>query len=237
MTHLEASKRLVDDTALFDVSFDGGTTWDTIVLDSGVYNTYYELTTAIELAVLAATGKTSPDFYCTPTSTGVELRSDTYTPQYSIYGALAWLGFSGGVYSGQVVASDQLPEYVFNTPYPPFGPTWTLQLQRQANFTDAGDVVGVLRKRVVYLEEHLHWRLAEQDAWEAFFPVAFAAATVAVFPHYTGTPGTDYVETPLQGTGYALLELTDDTHAVDGPEPSPHYSGQVVKIKGVVHGL
>jgi len=218
--------------------------------------THYHLCRAIEAAVYAATGygPTDDSFYLSQnyTTGAVTWASDTVSFQIDFSDAetqgQTTLRDYWNISSDTISTTDEyttgVPPSFFQVEHPIHSESYTLGLNRVANFADSGRVSAALINRYLRYAFTLMWTNEEHEAWQAFTRWMVQDRRVAVWNRWdtVDADSNNYQCRPYPCTwGWKLLTLDGrNDWDIDSPRMGgggPNVIGHALNMQGVIYGV
>jgi hypothetical protein len=124
---------------------------------------------------------------------------------------------------------------------PIYDETYSLVLNRAANFADNGRVGAALINRYMKYDFAMYLTNTEHSAFVDFWPWISQTRKLCIFRRWDSskTPAQNYLLEPLHGSdGFKLLFLDQSTaDALDNPAQEPFVNGHSFTMSGILYGV
>ncbi len=257
VTRLEAPFSSLKSIPIFRIKIPhDAVSWTDIALTDSILPTHYHLCRAIEAAVFAATtyGPADSSFYLTQnyTTGTIAWASDTVSFQIDFTDAETegqtalrdYWNISAATITTTAEYTTGIPPSFFQVDHPIHSESYTLGMDRVANFADSGRVSAALINRHVRYSFALTWTNADHDAWLDFARWLVQGRRAAVWNAWDTVDGdnNNYQCRPYPGTwGWKLLNLDGGADwDLDSPRTgsgSPNVIGHSRNLQGVIYGI
>jgi len=152
----------------------------------------------------------------------------------------AWFGMSSNQ-ANKATVSFATSTQIMAIDCPIYDESYSLVLNRAANFADNGRVGAALINRYMKYDFAMYLTNTEHAAFTSFWPWISQTRKFCIFRRWDSskTPAQNYLLEPLHGSdGFKLLFLDQSTaDALDNPAQEPFVNGHSFTMSGILYGV